>query len=374
MRAITAILFRNLTAFSRDKMRFFFTLFMSGFFLFIFSFVMKAAATGIAAPMNYLISGIIIMTVFQSALNNSMNIIEDVASGFMKEIMVAPIARWQISLGQIASATAISVLQGMLIVIIGLFIGAPLLAREIESGTYRFTWTQEVSRTRFVLTTFVMLAAVVTAVACLLGLLLGWYGHPFEVVGVESQWQSGLFDTTVFMLGAWTLVALALGTFLGALIGRTVAAMAATTAVVGGLLIVSFLNLVHDLLGVGAIATSKITPNGFGIGALNDRNYVSGPPPGSWLVHGWITGPNGHVLITTAANNVLGRAYDATAKNFANNAVPRWLSIHHFTYWVSYQPASRFWVFQCVAGVILIGLAALLVSATIRALARRAAH
>jgi ABC-type transport system involved in multi-copper enzyme maturation permease subunit len=272
------------------------------------------------------------------------------------------------------SFSAVVIALHVLPVIIGLFIGAPLLAREIESGTYRFTWTQEVSRTRFVLTTFVMLAAVVTAVACLLGLLLGWYGHPFEVVGVESQWQSGLFDTTVFMLGAWTLVALALGTFLGALIGRTVAAMAATTAVVGGLLIVSFLNLVHDLLGVGAIATSKITPNGFGIGALNDRNYVSGPPPGSWLVHGWITGPNGHVLITTAANNVLGRAYDATAKNFANNAVPRWLSIHHFTYWVSYQPASRFWVFQCVAGVILIGLAALLVSATIRALARRAAH
>ena len=135
MRAIKAILLRNLTAFSRDKMRFFFTLFMSGFFLFIFSFVMKAAATGIAAPMSYLISGIIIMTVFQSALNNSMNIIEDVASGFMKEIMVAPIARWQISLGQIASATLISVVQGMLIVIIGLFIGLTLdLFHLIEMG------------------------------------------------------------------------------------------------------------------------------------------------------------------------------------------------------------------------------------------------
>ena len=272
------------------------------------------------------------------------------------------------------SFSAVVIALHVLPVIIGLFIGAPLLAREIESGTYRFTWTQEVGRTRFVLTTFVMLAAVVTAVACLLGLLLGWYGHPFEVVGVESQWQSGLFDTTVFMLGAWTLVALALGSFLGALIGRTVAAMAATTVVVGGLLIVSFLDLVHALLGVGAIATSKITPNGIGIGALNDRDYVSGPPPGSWLVRGWITGPNGHVLSTTAANNMLGRAYDATEKDFANSAVPRWLSIHHFTYWVSYQPASRYWVFQAVAGVILIGLAALLVFATIRALAHRAAH
>ncbi|HVN49302.1 MAG TPA: ABC transporter permease, partial [Bacteroidota bacterium] len=69
---------------------------------------------------------IIIMTVFQSSLNNSMNIIEDVSTGFMKEIMVAPIARWQISMGQIASATVISVLQGMLVIIIGLFIGLEL--------------------------------------------------------------------------------------------------------------------------------------------------------------------------------------------------------------------------------------------------------
>ena len=134
MRAIKAILLRNLTAFSRDKMRFFLRS-LCPVLLFIFSFVMKAAATGIAAPMNYLISGIIIMTVFQSALNNSMNIIEDVASGFMKEIMVAPIARWQISPGQIASATVISVLQGMLIVIIGLFIGLKLdLFHFIEMG------------------------------------------------------------------------------------------------------------------------------------------------------------------------------------------------------------------------------------------------
>jgi len=272
------------------------------------------------------------------------------------------------------SFSAVVIALHVLPVIIGLFVGAPLLAREIETGTYRFTWTQEVGRTRFVLTTFAMLAVVVTALACLLGLLLGWYGHPFEVVGIESQWQSGLFDTTAFMLGTWTLAALALGTFLGALIGRTVAAMAATTALVGGLLVASFLYLVHGLLGVGAIATSKITPNGIGVGALNDRDYVSGPPAGSWLVRGWITGPTGHVLSTSAANNVLGRAYNATDKNFANNAVPQWLSIHHFTYWVSYQPMSRFWVFQAVAGMVLIGLAALFLFATIAVLGRRAAH
>jgi ABC-2 type transport system permease protein len=96
---------------------------MAVFFLFIFSFAMKSAAIGIANPINYLISGIIIMSVFQTALNNSMNIIEDISSGFMREILVSPISRWQISIGQILSSSVIAVLQGLIIVIVGLFMG-----------------------------------------------------------------------------------------------------------------------------------------------------------------------------------------------------------------------------------------------------------
>jgi ABC-2 type transport system permease protein len=126
MRAIQAILTRNLIKFFRDKMRFFFTLFMSAFFLFVFSFVMKSTAAGLDHPMNYLISGIIIMTVFQTALNNSMSILEDISSGFMKEILVAPIARWQIAIGQVLSSAVIAVLQGMIILTVGLFMGLTL--------------------------------------------------------------------------------------------------------------------------------------------------------------------------------------------------------------------------------------------------------
>ena len=123
MRVINAIMIRNLTNFIRDKVRLFFTVFMSVVFLFIFSFVMKSSTTGIANPTNYLRSGIIIMTVFQAALNNSMMTIEDISSGFMKEILVAPISRYQISIGQILSSAVVAVLQGIIILILGLFIG-----------------------------------------------------------------------------------------------------------------------------------------------------------------------------------------------------------------------------------------------------------
>jgi ABC-2 type transport system permease protein len=123
MRTIRAILSRSLTKFFRDRMRVFFTLLMSGFFLFIFSFAMKSGVAGVDHPMNYLIAGVIIMTVFQTALNNSMNILDDISTGFMREILVAPIARWQIAIGQILSSATIAVLQGVIVVVMGLFMG-----------------------------------------------------------------------------------------------------------------------------------------------------------------------------------------------------------------------------------------------------------
>lgn len=126
MRGMLAILKRNLTNFTRDKIRLVLTIFMSGFFLFIFSFVMKPTTTGIDQPLNYLISGIIIMTVFQTALSNSTSIIDDMSMGFMKEILVSPVARWQISIGQVLSSTVIAVLQGTLVIIIALFLGLKL--------------------------------------------------------------------------------------------------------------------------------------------------------------------------------------------------------------------------------------------------------
>lgn len=126
MRGIIAILKRNLTNFIRDKMRLVFSIIMSVFFLFVFSFVMKSTAVGIAQPLNYLISGIIIMTVFQAALSNSTSIIEDMSMGFMKEIIVSPIKRWQISIGQVLSSTVIAFFQGLLVIVLGMFMGLNL--------------------------------------------------------------------------------------------------------------------------------------------------------------------------------------------------------------------------------------------------------
>jgi hypothetical protein len=254
--------------------------------------------------------------------------------------------------------TALVIALHVLPVLIGVFVGAPLISRELESGTFRFTWTQEIGRTRYVLTTVALLAVAAAAVTCVLGALLGWYAHPFDVVGDESRWQAGLFDTTALTLSAWTLFALATGTLLGTLTGRIVSAMAATAAVAGGLLVAAFWTLDRRLMSFGALATRATAAGGVGVGPLNVPAGSGFGPAGSWLVRGWLIGPGGRELGATAANDVQNRMYAAMARAGKKADPAAWLSAHHYAQWLSYQPAGRFWSFQAVAAAVLVVLAA----------------
>jgi hypothetical protein len=253
--------------------------------------------------------------------------------------------------------TAAVVALHVLPVLIGVFVGAPLISRELESGTFRFTWTQEVGRTRYVLTTVALLASVVAAVTCALGGLLGRYAHPFDVVGIESRWQAGLFDTTALTLPAWTLFALGAGTLLGTLTGRIVTAMAATATAAGGLLVAAFWTLDRRLLSLGPLA-AHAAPTGWG-------------PAGSWFVRGWITGPGGHELSLAATDNLQRRMYAAMAKSGKKTSETAWLSAHHYAQWLSYQPAGRFWYFQAITAAVLVALAIVFALTTVWLIRRR---
>lgn len=123
MSPITAIVQRNLLNYVRSKGRVFGSLFMSMFMLVMFSFLMKSSMSGLDAPMPYLISGVIIMSVFQVSVNNSSDVLSDISSGYMKEVLVAPIARMQISMGHILSGAVIATLQGVVTMFCGIVLG-----------------------------------------------------------------------------------------------------------------------------------------------------------------------------------------------------------------------------------------------------------
>ena len=121
MNIIVALWYRNIKIFARNRVQLIFTIIMPFFFLYVFSAIFKIE--NIENPVNYMLAGIVITTVFQTSLTIATSTIEDIVSGFMKEVLVSPVKRIQIAAGQLLSAATIATLQGIIILFIGYFIG-----------------------------------------------------------------------------------------------------------------------------------------------------------------------------------------------------------------------------------------------------------
>lgn len=121
MNTVFALWKRGLKAFVRNKTGLVFSLIFPFFFVYVFGAIFKN--NFIENPIAYMLSGVIITTVFESSLNLASSTVDDMVSGFMKEVLVSPAKRVYVALGQLLSAATVSTLQGILILVIGLFIG-----------------------------------------------------------------------------------------------------------------------------------------------------------------------------------------------------------------------------------------------------------
>ena len=121
MNTVFALWKRGLKAFVRNRTGLIFSLISPFFFVYVFGAVFKNDF--IENPIAYMLSGVIITTVFESSLNLASSTVDDMVSGFMKEVLVSPAKRIAVAMGQLLSAATVATLQGILILIIGLFIG-----------------------------------------------------------------------------------------------------------------------------------------------------------------------------------------------------------------------------------------------------------
>ena len=126
--------------------------------------------------------------------------------------------------------------------LIGAFVGAPLLAREFEAGTFRYAWSQGFGRWRWTLAKLVALGVVVAVASGALSVLASWYYRPYFASGNQSlslttfnPLNPVLFEPRGVAFAAWTLAAFAIGALAGVLIRRVVPAIVTTLAVCGAL-------------------------------------------------------------------------------------------------------------------------------------------
>ncbi len=252
------------------------------------------------------------------------------------------------------SATGGPILLNLLPLAVGMFVGAPLFARDFEAGTHRFALTQGTGRARWAASRLALTAAFCVPLAGLLGLLSWWWLAPYRNPGFfgGGPWAGGRYLTTVtpVLLTGWTLVALVLGAAAGILMRRTVRAIAATgiaTAVLMALVVV------------------QLRPLLLSINPVRVRNSS---PPGTYTVTTYFTGPNGHVLSNAALSQLVAHI---PAKVAAANTELAWYATRHVYFWLAYQPVSRYWLFQLgeLGGLLVVG--ALLILVTLRT-ARRA--
>jgi hypothetical protein len=246
--------------------------------------------------------------------------------------------------------------------LIGAFVGAPVLAREMETGTFRYAWTQGFGRWRWTLAKLVPLGIAVAVAAGAFSLLFSWYYQPFftQTLSFNAQvpLDAGVFDLRGVAFAAWTLAAFAIGALAGMLIRRVATAIAATLAVYTGLAVAAGLYLREHYMAPLLVKNASAPRSAW---VISQQWYAKGGQP--------------------VSQNALSQVLQQGAPQLAGGKggipqspiVNQYLAQHGYTLWTTYQPGSRFWPFQWIEGGWLLALSVLLIAATVWLVRRRAA-
>jgi len=216
----------------------------------------------------------------------------------------------------------------------GLFVGAPLLARELEHGTHRFAWTQGVTRRRWLLSKTALLAAATLVAGALLSAVVMWWRSPFDTL--EGRMAPSGFDIEGVVVPAYALFALAVGVLAGLLFRRTVAAMTATLVVFAAtrLIVLNFLrpNFMSPLHRT-VVGTDSVRPTT------------------DWLLSDTLVDAGGRQITAGREDLAVLHAQQAGIDPHAYLVTLGWKRV------VSYQPAGRFWTFQLIEAGLFAALA-----------------
>jgi len=260
----------------------------------------------------------------------------------------------------------LDILTWVVPLVLGVFWGAPLVARELETGTFRLAWTQSVSRTRWLAVKLAVGALASMAVAGLVSLAVTWWSSPFDRITLD-RFSPDVFSERGMVAIGYAAFAFTLGVAAGVVIRRTLPAMAVT--LVGFVAVRQvFTNWVRPALVAPShlsVALGGDTPMGLGKSLAGPLTLWPQPPalPNAWVYSTRIVDQHGHTLTSQALSRacptlgnfgppgppvsggprVAGPAPQQVASALHACVVKLSASYHEV---VAYQPASRFWTFQ----------------------------
>lgn len=240
--------------------------------------------------------------------------------------------------------------------LIGIFWGAPLIARELESGTHRLAWNQSVTRTRWLATKFTIVGAAAAATAGLLSWAVTAWAHHIDHA-TDDRITPLVYGARGIVPIGYALFALTLGVTLGMLIRRTVPAMAATLGIYTATAISMPLWIRAHLLPASHVTTPLDLSSmiEFTIRQGDNRMNVIGKDaiPGAWVLSNQTITPTGQVFTGPANAQYCGVGH-------APNACQDWVGTLGLRQDLTYQPGNHFWPLQWAETGVLLAVAVLL--------------
>jgi hypothetical protein len=242
----------------------------------------------------------------------------------------------------------------------GLFFGAPLIAREAESGTLQLAWTQSVSRRRWLSVKLLTFLAAITAAAAIVSVSFSaWLGeyNRISAAGYSNinRMAPPAFDLSGVAPFGTVMFAFAIGVAAGVLIRRTVPAMAVT---IGG-----YLGAILPLESLRY--TAFFSPHTIR-GAYGTTSPVQ---PGAYPIQTSYADAAGHDVPFSALLQACGRAGSDGQLRMRVSC----LAAKGFHLSQIFQPAARYWPLQAVYAIILACAAAALLAVAAWWSARQAA-
>nr|WSS63310.1 hypothetical protein OG284_19815 [Streptomyces sp. NBC_01177] len=228
-------------------------------------------------------------------------------------------------------------------VLLGAFVAGPLVARELESGTFRMAWTQSVAPSRWLIARLAVPTIGLMAASAVLA-LLHWARTREATDPYPVQWfEVQVFPTMGVILPAYILFAVCTGALIGLLIRRAFIALT-VSALTTGTVTIAF----------GAYLRAYLWP----------RTTVDGQGPGeenAWMVEsGYLTSGGERVSPP-----------DSCFPTAPGESWTQCLTDHDITgSYVDYHPQSHFWPLQLIETGILLALAALALALAFRVLRR----
>ena len=230
--------------------------------------------------------------------------------------------------------------------ILGIFWGAPLIARELETRTFTLAWNQSITRTRWLVVKLALTGLAAMAVTEALSLMYAWWADPIgKATGLgasTSVFSGGRFSSLIFATHGITPLgyaafAFALGTAAGALIRRTVPAMAVTLAIFAAAQLAMPLGVRPHLIPPDrTIATIESVDLDFG--SLT-ATVVPGRP-GAWILSSGAVNAAGQPVSNLPA------ACQAAIAGLKPSSPSLCMESRGFREAITYEPASRYWPLQ----------------------------